>query len=155
MGIFFELLISLFFGVYYFLPLRSEELNDQLNRLTYNVFKEKTRKTLLLVMSIINCAFLAVIIVMALAEIGSQIDLDEAANAVVKIQLLVIILVHVTVALIAGSKRKKIVRELVREFERSRTETYSDAELYAYVREHIVITEKELARMIKKIKSNP
>ncbi|MBO5701081.1 MAG: hypothetical protein J6S71_01455 [Clostridia bacterium] len=155
MGIFFELLISLFFGMYYFLPTRAEALNDQLNRLTYNVFKEKNRKTLLLIMSIINCAFLAVIIVMALAEIGSQIDLDEAANTVVKIQLLVIILVHVTVALIAGSKRKKIVCELVREFERSRTEPYTDDELYEHVREHIVITKKEMAKMLRSIKSNP
>lgn len=153
MGIFFELIISLFFGMYYFLPARDEELNDQLNRLTYNVFKEKTRKTLLLIMSIINYAFLAVIIVMALAELGSQIDLDEPANIVVKIQLLVIILVHVIVTLIAGSKRKKLVRELVREFERSRTETYTDDELYEYLREHIVITKKEMTRMLKAIKS--
>ena len=106
-------------------------------------------------MSIINCAFLAVIIVMALAEIGSQIDLDEAANTVVKIQLLVIILVHVTVALIAGSKRKKIVRELVREFEHGKTEPYTDDELYEHVREHIVITKKEMAKMLRSIKNNP
>ncbi len=155
MGIFFELLISLCFGMYYFLPVRAEALNDQLNRLTYNVFKEKTRKTLLLVMSIINCAFLAVVIVMALAEISLQTDLDEPANIVVKTQLLIIILVHVIVTLIAGSKRKKLVRELVRDFERSRTELYTDGELYEYIREHIVITEKELAKMMKAIKSKP
>ena len=155
MSIFFKLAISLFFGIYYFLPWHTEALEDDLNRLTYNVIKEKTRKTILIIMRIVNSVFVAIIAVMALAEIGSQIDLDAAADVVVKIQLLVILCVHVTVALIMGSKRKKIVRELVRDFERSRTEPYTDDELYEYVREHIVISEKELAKMMKAIKSKP
>ena len=54
-----------------------------------------------------------------------------------------------------GAKRKKIVRELVREFERSRTETYTDDELYEHVREHIVISEKEFSKMMKEIKNKP
>ena len=155
MGIFFKLIISLFFGIYYFLPWHTEALEDDLNRLTYNVIKEKTRKTILIIMRIVNSVFVAIIAVMALAEIGSQIDLDAAADVVVKIQLLVILCVHVTVALIMGSKRKKLVRSLVREFERSKNEPYTDDELYEYVREHIVISEKELAKMMKAIKSKP
>ena len=155
MGIFFKLAISLFFGIYYFLPWHTEALEDDLNRLTYNVIKEKTRKTLLIIMRIVNSVFVAIIAVMALAEIASQIDLDAAADVVVKIQLLVILCVHVTVALIMGSKRKKLVRSLVREFERSKNEPYTDDELYEYVREHIVISEKELAKMMKAIKSKP
>lgn len=155
MGIFFKLIISLFFGIYYFLPWHTEALEDDLNRLTYNVIKEKTRKTLLIIMRIVNSVFVAIIAVMALAEIASQIDLDAAADVVVKIQLLVILCVHVTVALIMGSKRKKLVRSLVREFERSKNEPYTDDELYEYVREHIVISEKELAKMMKAIKSKP
>ena len=155
MGIFFKLAISLFFGIYYFLPWHTEALEDDLNRLTYNVLKEKTRKTFLIIMRIVNSVFVAIIAVMALVEIASQIDLDAAADVVVKIQLLVILCVHVTVALIMGSKRKKIVRSLVREFERSKNEPYTDDELYGYVREHIVISEKELAKMMKTIKSKP
>jgi hypothetical protein len=130
-------------------------LEDDLNRLTYNVLKDKTRKTLLTVMRIVNAVFVAIIAVMALVEIGSQIDLDEAADVVVKIQLLVILCVHVTVALIMGSKRKKIVRELVREFERNRTEPYTDDELYEHVRKHIVISEKEFSKMLRAIKEKP
>ena len=155
MSLFFKLAISLFFGIYYFLPWHTEALEDDLNRLTYNVIKEKTRKTLLIIMRIVNSVFVAIIAVMALVEIASQIDLDAAADVVVKIQLLVILCVHVTVALIMGSKRKKIVRELAREFERSKNEPYTDDELYEYVREHIVISEKELAKMMKAIKSKP
>ena len=49
-------------------------------------------------------------------------------------------------------KRKKIVRELVREFERSERESYSDDALYEYVREHIIVTPKELAKIVKSIK---
>ena len=155
MGIFFKLIISLFFGIYYFLPWHAEALEDDLNRLTYNVIKDKTRKTFLIIMRIVNSVFVAIIAVMALAEIAFQINLDAAADVVVKIQLLVILCVHVTVALIMGSKRKKIVRSLVREFERSKNETYTDGELYEYVREHIVISEKELAKMLRAIKSKP
>lgn len=155
MSIFFKLAISLFFGIYYFLPSHTEALEDDLNRLTYNVIKEKTRKTILIIMRIVNSVFVAIIAVMALAEIGSQIDLDAAADVVVKIQLLVILCVHVTVALIMGSKRKKLVRELVREFERSRTEPYTNDELYEHVREHIVISEKEFSKMMRAIKSKP
>jgi len=103
-------------------------------------------------MRIVNSVFVAIIAVMAIVEIGSQVDLDAAADLVVKIQLLVILCVHVTVALIMDSKRKKIVRELVREFERSERESYSDEALYEYVREHIIVTKKELTRMLKAIK---
>ena len=152
MGIFFELLISMFFGVYYFLPRHTEDLEDNLNRLTYNVIKEKSRKTFLTVMRIVNVFFFSIIAVMAIVEIGSQVDLVAAAVLVVKIQLLVILCVHVTVALIMDSKRKKIVRELVREFERSERESYSDDALYEYVREHIIVTKKELTRMLRTIK---
>jgi hypothetical protein len=155
MSIFFKLAISLFFGIYYFLPSHTEALEDDVNRLTYNVLKDKTRKTLLTVMRIVNAVFVAIIAVMALVEIGSQIDLDAAADVVVKIQLLVILCVHVTVALIMGSKRKKIVRELVREFERNRTEPYTDDELYEHVRKHIVISEKEFSKMLRAIKEKP
>ena len=152
MGIFFKLLISMFFGVYYFLPSHTEALEDDLNRLTYNVIKEKSRKTFLTVMRIVNAVFVAIIAVMAIVEIGSQVDLDAAAALVVKIHLLVILCVHVTVALIMNSKRKKLVRELVREFERSERESYSDEALYEYVREHIIVTKKELTRMLRTIK---
>lgn len=155
MSIFFKLAISLFFGIYYFLPWHTEALEDDLNRLTYNVLKEKTRKTFLIIMRIVNSVFVAIIAVMALVEIGSQIDLDAAADVVVKIQLLVILCVHVTVALIMGAKRKRIVRSLVREFERSKNEPYTDDELYEYVREHIVISEKELAKMLRAIQKDP
>lgn len=152
MGIFFKLLISLFFGIYYYLPSHTEALEDDVNRLTYNVIKDKTRKMLLTAMRIVNAVFVAIIAVMAIVEICSQVDLDAAADLVVKIQLLVILCVHVTVALIMDSKRKKIVRELVREFERSERESYSDDALYEYVREHIIVTKKELKRMLKAIK---
>ena len=54
-----------------------------------------------------------------------------------------------------GSKRKKIVRELAREFERSKNEPYTDDELYEYVREHIVISEKEMAKMLRAAKEKP
>ena len=84
MGIFFKLAISLFLGIYYFLPGHFENLEDDLNRLSYNVVKEKTRKTFLIVMRIVNAVFFAILAVMALVEIGSQIDLDEPANIVVK-----------------------------------------------------------------------
>ena len=152
MSIFFKLAISLFFGIYYFLPSHTEALEDDVNRLSYNVLKDKTRKMLLTVMRIVNAVFVAIIAVMALVEISWQIDLDAAANVVVKMQLLVILCVHVTVALIMGSKRKKLVRELVREFERSERESYSDEALYEYVREHIIVTKKELTRMLRTIK---
>ena len=138
--------------VTYFLPLRSY---DEINSATYKVFKDKTRKAILLTMSIINYVCLAVLIVFAFVEIGSQIDLDTAARRISIIQILANILVYVSVIPISYFKRKKIVRKLVREFERSRTETYTDNELYGYIREHIIITEKEFARMMKAIKNFP
>ena len=106
-------------------------------------------------MSIINYVCLAVLIVFAFVEIGSQINLDTVARRISIIQILANILVYISVIPISYFKRKKIVRKLVREFEHSRTETYTDNELYKYIREHIIITEKELARMMKAIKNFP
>ena len=52
-------------------------------------------------------------------------------------------------------KRKKLVRSLVREFEHSKTEPYTDDELYEYLREHIVLTKKEMSRMLRTIQKDP
>ncbi len=153
MGILFELLISLYFSINAFRDYRA--YSDEINSAAFNVFNEKTRKAILLAISLLNYAFLAVIFVMACIEIGSQIDLSDAARDVTLVQILSNILIYTVVMPLLYFKRKKLVRELVREFERSRTETYADDELYEYIREHIVISEKELAKMMKKIKSNP
>ena len=151
MGLFFDLLISISFSLYSLSETRSI---DKVNSVTYNVFKDKTRKTLVLAMSMLNYAFLAVLCVLACVEIGSQIDLDELARSFLKIQVLINLLFHAIIIPISYFKRKKIVRELVREFERSERESYSDDELYKYVREHIVITKKELTKMVRAIKRN-
>lgn len=150
MTLFFDLLISLAFSVHSSFDLRS--YND-INRSTYNVFNEKTRKAILLAMSILNYTFLAVLGVMAVVEIGSQIDFDGIARSISIIQILANIMVYVSVIPISYFKRKMIVRELCREFEYNHTYTFN--ELYEYVREHIVITEKELTRMLRSIKSMP
>ena len=152
MSIFFDLLISLSFSIHSFCDFKSY---DEINSATYKVFKDKTRKAILLTMSIINYVCLAVLIVFAFVEIGSQIDLDTAARRISIIQILANILVYISVIPISYFKRKKIVRKLVREFERSCTETYTDNELYGYIREHIIINEKEFARMMKAIKNFP
>ena len=153
MGILLELLTSLTFSIYAFRDYRAYE--DDINSAAFNVFSEKNRKAILLAISVLNYAFLAVICVMACIEIGSQIDLSDAAREVTIAQILANILIYTVIMPLLYFKRKKIVRELVREFERSRTETYTDDELYEHVREHIVITEKELAKMMKAIKSKP
>ncbi len=153
MGILFELLTSLAFSIHAFRDYKSYE--DEINSAAFNVFNEKTRKTILLAISFLNYAFLAVICVMACIEIGSQIDLSDAARDVTLAQIRSNILIYTVVMPLLYFKRKKIVRELVREFEHGRTETYSDAELYAYVREHIVITKKEMSRMLRTIRKDP
>ncbi len=153
MGILFELLTSLAFSIHAFRDYRSYE--DEINSAAFNVFNEKTRKAILLAISFLNYAFLAVLCVMAGIEIGSQIDLSDAARDVTLAQILSNILIYTAVMPLLYFKRKKLVRELVREFERSRTETYTDDELYEYVREHIVITKKEMTRMLKAIKNKP
>ncbi len=153
MGILFELLVSLYFSINAFRDYRA--YSDEINSAAFNVFNEKTRKAILLAISLLNYAFLAVICVMAWIEIGSQIDLSDAARDVTLVQILSNILIYTVVMPLLYFKRKKLVRELVREFERSRTETYTDDELYEYIREHIVISEKELAKMMKAIKSKP
>lgn len=152
MGIFFELLVSLSFSIHAF---RDYKAYDEINSAAFNVFDEKTRKAILLAISFLNYAFLAVLCVMAWIEIGSQIDLSDAARDVTLVQIISNILIYTVVMPLLYFKRKKIVRKLAREFERSERESYSDAELYAYVREHIVISEKELARIMKAIKSKP
>lgn len=152
MGLLFEILISLSFSIHSYSDYKSF---DKINSITYNVFKDNTRKTLLLIMSILNYTFLAALIALAIAEIGSQADFDNLARSIAIIQLIINILVYVSVIPISYFKRKKLVREFVREFERSATKTYTDDELYEYVREHIVITEKELAKMLCSIKSKP
>ena len=153
MGILLELLTSLTFSVYAFRDYRAYE--DDINSAAFNVFSEKNRKAILLAISVLNYAFLAVICVMACIEIGSQIDLSDAAREVTIAQILTNILIYTVIMPLLYFKRKKIVRELVREFERSRTEPYTDDELYEHVRKHIVISEKELAKMLRSIKSNP
>lgn len=153
MGILLELLTSLTFSIYAFRDYRAYE--DDINSAAFNVFSEKNRKAILLAISVLNYAFLAVICVMACIEIGSQIDLSDAARKVTIAQILTNILIYTVIMPLLYFKRKKIVRELVREFERSRTEPYTDDELYEHVRKHIVISEKELAKMLRSIKSNP
>jgi hypothetical protein len=153
MGILLELLTSLTFSIYAFRDYRAYE--DDINSAAFNVFSEKNRKAILLAISVLNYAFLAVICVMACIEIGSQIDLSDAAREVTIAQILTNILIYTVIMPLLYFKRKKLVRELVREFERSATKTYTDDELYEYVREHIVITEKELAKMLCSIKSKP
>jgi hypothetical protein len=153
MGIILELLTSLTFSIYAFRDYRAYE--DDINSAAFNVFSEKNRKAILLAISVLNYAFLAVICVMACIEIGSQIDLSDAAREVTIAQILTNILIYTVIMPLLYFKRKKIVRELVREFERSRTEPYTDDELYEHVRKHIVISEKELAKMLRSIKSNP
>ena len=153
MGILLELLTSLTFSIYAFRDYRAYE--DDINSAAFNVFSEKNRKAILLAISVLNYAFLAVICVMACIEIGSQIDLSDAARKVTIAQILTNILIYTVIMPLLYFKRKKIVRELVREFERSRTEPYTDDELYEHVRKHIVISEKKLAKMLRSIKSNP
>lgn len=153
MGILLELLTSLTFSIYAFRDYRAYE--DDINSAAFNVFSEKNRKAILLAISVLNYAFLAVICVMACIEISSQIDLSDAAREVTIAQILTNILIYTVIMPLMYFKRKKLVRELVREFERSRTETYTDNELYGYIREHIIITEKEFARMMKAIKNSP
>ena len=153
MGILLELLTSLTFSIYAFRDYRAYE--DDINSAAFNVFSEKNRKAILLAISVLNYAFLAVICVMACIEIGSQIDLSDAAREVTIAQILTNILIYTVIMPLLYFKRKKIVRSLVREFERSRTEPYTDDELYEHVREHIVISEKEFSKMMKEIKSKP
>lgn len=153
MGILLELLTSLTFSIYAFRDYRAYE--DDINSAAFNVFSEKNRKAILLAISVLNYAFLAVICVMACIEIGSQIDLSDAAREVTIAQILTNILIYTVIMPLLYFKRKKIVRELVREFERSRTEPYTDDELYEHVREHIVISEKEFSKMMRAIKSKP
>jgi hypothetical protein len=153
MGILLELLTSLTFSIYAFRDYRAYE--DDINSAAFNVFSEKNRKAILLAISVLNYAFLAVICVMACIEIGSQIDLSDAAREVTIAQILTNILIYTVIMPLLYFKRKKIVREIVREFERSRTEPYTDDELYEHVREHIVISKKELAKMLRSIKNNP
>ena len=153
MGILLELLTSLTFSIYAFRDYRVYE--DDINSAAFNVFSEKNRKAILLAISVLNYAFLAVICVMACIEIGSQIDLSDAAREVTIAQILSNILIYTVIMPLLYFKRKKIVRELVREFERSRTEPYTDDELYEHVREHIVISEKEFSKMMRAIKSKP
>ena len=152
MSIFFDLLVSLSFSIHSFCDFKSY---DEINSTTYKVFKDKTRKAILLAMSIINYVCLAVLIVFAFVEIGSQIDLDTAARRISIIQILANILVYVSVIPISYFKRKKIVRSLVREFEISKNEPYTDDELYEYLRGHIVITKKEMSRMLRAIQKDP
>jgi hypothetical protein len=153
MGILLELLTSLTFSIYAFRDYRAYE--DDINSAAFNVFSEKNRKAILLAISFLNYAFLAVICVMACIEISLQIDLSDAAREVTIAQILTNILIYTVIMPLLYFKRKKIVRELVREFERSRTEPYTDDELYEHVREHIVISEKEFSKMMKEIKSKP
>lgn len=153
MGILLELLTSLTFSIYAFRDYRAYE--DDINSAAFNVFSEKNRKATLLAISVLNYVFLAVICVMACIEIGSQIDLSDAAREVTIAQILTNILIYTVIMPLLYFKRKKLVRELVREFERSRTEPYTNDELYEHVREHIVISKKELAKMLRSIKSNP
>ena len=152
MGILFELLVSLSFSIYAF---RDYQAYDEINSAAFNVFNERTRKAILLAISFLNYAFLAALCVMAFIEIGSQIDLSNAARDVTIAQILSNIVIYTIVMPLLYFKRKKIVRELAREFKHTRTETYTDAELYEYICEHIVISERELARMMKAIKSKP
>ena len=153
MGILLELLTSLTFSIYAFRDYRAYE--DDINSAAFNVFSEKNRKAILLAISFLNYAFLAVICVMACIEIGSQIDLSDAAREVTIAQILTNILIYTVIMPLLYFKRKKLVRELVREFERNRTEPYTDDELYEHVRKHIVISEKEFSKMMKEIKSKP
>ena len=153
MGILLELLTSLTFSIYAFRDYRAYE--DDINSAAFNVFSEKNRKATLLAISVLNYVFLAVICVMACIEIGSQIDLSDVAREVTIAQILTNILIYTVIMPLLYFKRKKLVRELVREFEISRTEPYTDDELYEHVREHIVISKKELAKMLRSIKSNP
>ena len=153
MGILLELLTSLTFSIYAFRDYRAYE--DDINSAAFNVFSEKNRKATLLAISVLNYVFLAVICVMACIEIGSQIDLSDVAREVTIAQILTNILIYTVIMPLLYFKRKKLVRELVREFERSRTEPYTNDELYEHVREHIVISKKGLAKMLRSIKSNP
>jgi hypothetical protein len=153
MGIFLELLTSLAFSIHAFRDYKSYE--DEINSAAFNVFNEKTRKTILLAISFLNYAFLAVICVMACIEIGSQIDLSDAARDVTIAQIVSNILIYTVFIPLLYFKRKKLVRSLVREFERSKNEPYTDDELYEYVREHIVITKKEMSRMLRAIQKDP
>ena len=153
MGILLELLTSRTFSIYAFRDYRAYE--DDINSAAFNVFSEKNRKATLLAISVLNYVFLAVICVMACIEIGSQIDLSDVAREVTIAQILTNILIYTVIMPLLYFKRKKLVRELVREFERSRTEPYTNDELYEHVREHIVISKKGLAKMLRSIKSNP
>jgi hypothetical protein len=153
MGILLEFLTSLTFSIYAFRDYRAYE--DDINSAAFNVFSEKNRKAILLAISVLNYAFLAVICVMACIEIGSQIDLSDAAREVTIAQILTNILIYTVIMPLLYFKRKKLVRELVREFERSRTEPYTDDELYEHVRKHIVISEKEFSKMLRAIKEKP
>ena len=153
MSILFELLTSLAFSIYAFRDYKSYE--DEINSAAFNVFNEKTRKTILLAISFLNYAFLAVICVMACIEIGSQIDLSDAARDVTIAQIVSNILIYTVFIPLLYFKRKKLVRSLVREFEKSKNEPYTDDELYEYLRGHIVITKKEMTRMLRTIRKDP
>lgn len=153
MDILFELLTSLAFSIYAFRDYKSYE--DEINSAAFNVFNEKTRKTILLAISFLNYAFLAVICVMACIEIGSQIDLSDAAREVTIAQIVSNILIYTVFIPLLYFKRKKLVRSLVREFEKSKNESYTDDELYEYLREHIVLTKKEMSRMLRAIWKDP
>ncbi len=153
MGILFELLTSLAFSIYAFRDYKS--YGDEINSAAFNVFNEKTRKTILWAISFLNYAFLAVICVMACIEIGLQIDLSDAARDVTIAQIVSNILIYTVFMPLLYFKRKKLVRSLVREFEHSKTEPYTDDELYEYLREHIVLTKKEMSRMLRTIQKDP
>ena len=153
MCILFELLTSLAFSIYAFRDYKS--YGDEINSAAFNVFNEKTRKTILWAISFLNYAFLAVICVMACIEIGLQIDLSDAAREVTIAQIVSNILIYTVFMLLLYFKRKKLVRSLVREFEHSKTEPYTDDELYEYLREHIVLTKKEMSRMLRTIQKDP
>ena len=153
MGIFLELLTSLAFSIHAFRDYKSYE--DEINSAAFNVFNEKTRKTIHLAISFLNYAFLAVICVMACIEIGSQIDLSDAARDVTIAQIVSNILIYTVFIPLLYFKRKKIVRSLVREFEKSKNVPYTDDELYEYLREHIVLTKKEMSRMLRAIQKDP
>ena len=128
--------------------------SDDIERITYRVFDEKTYKICLGIQNAANCIFCVLIAILVLIQAVTNREIGEGIDMMFGTQFAFNVLYFWIVYYIASPKRKDAILKLINAYKADHPDLSDEELLLAFCRENTDISLKEVRSAIKSIKPN-
>jgi hypothetical protein len=128
--------------------------SDDIERITYRVFDEKTYKICLGIQNAANCIFCVLIAILVLIQTVTNRDIGEGIELMFGTQFACNVLYIWIVYYIASPRRKDAILKLINAYKADHPDLSDEELLLAFCRENTDISLKEAKSAIKSSKPN-